>query len=473
MIADGSVDQFYVEPVLHFTYPLFGWVAPFPGHWMHWEFYAIAAAAVGMIVGFAYRASALVVAVGFTHVFLIDKALYQNHYYLMCLMAWIAAILPAHRALSVDSLLRPSTKGTTAGSWTLWLLRFQIAVPYFYGGVAKLEADWLRGQPLRAALAAKTDTPLIGQFLAEEWTLWLMVYGGLLFDLLIVPALLWRRTRPAAFLLALCFHLTNATVFTIGVFPWLMGLATVLYFPADLLQRLLRLDGEGSLGNQVSGVGYKDSGFMGREGTRSSEWRFGRTRLALLATYVILQLIVPLRHFVYPGRANWTEQGHYFAWHMMLRGKISALRLYATDPKSGRTGTVNLRDYLCEHQAGRCARDPAMIHQLCQFVAQDLSLRGYPGVEIRALSLVGLNGRKPQLLIDPAVNLAHEAAPRLGCDWILPLTEPLRHKAWDVPLDQWEQHFELPQPLARRMALSRTAHRTVVKFEKEPQEPEM
>jgi hypothetical protein len=192
----------------------------------------------------------------------------------------------------------------------------------------------------------------------------------------------------------------------------------------------------------------------------------------LLAVYVVLQLVLPLRHFVYPGRATWTEQGHYFAWHMKLRGKNCALRLYVTEPKSGRTGTIDLRDYVAEHQV-RFARDPEMIHELCQFIAQDIAGRGFSNVEIRAWSLVGLNGRKPQLLIDPTVDLAHEPSPSYRCNWIVPLTEPLRHDAWDVPLDQWESHFTLPESLARRLRLAGTAPRAVAKYQGDGERKEL
>jgi hypothetical protein len=430
-IADGWVERYFVAPVFHLKYPGFSWVGAWPGEWMHWHFYGLLAASIAVTLGLAYRLSALLVAVGFTHVLLIDKTLYQNHYYLICLLAWILVFLPAGRARSLDALVRPTIKSNTAPRWTLWLLRFQFAVPYFYGGIAKLEADWLRGQPMRASLAARSDAPLIGQFLGQEWSLWLIVYGGLLFDLLIVPVLLWHKTRPLAFVLVLAFHLTNAAAFDIGVFPWLMGLATVIFFPPELLQRYLRLD---PVRDEV----------LSAESATPAATPLRRFGVIALGAYVAIQLLLPLRHFAYPGGVNWTEQGHYFAWHMMLRGKQSALRLYATDPATGRTGTIDLRNYLSEHQTARCARDPDMIYQLCQFIRQDLAKRGYSSVEIRVLSLVSLNGRKPQLLIDPSVDLAAAEPPGLGCPWIMPLTEPLRAEAWDVPLNEWERHVKLP-----------------------------
>jgi hypothetical protein len=438
-IAAGWPDQLYIEPALHFKYPGFHGVDVWPADVTWWQFYALAAASILITVGLAYRASALVVAVAFTHLFLVDKTLYQNHHYLMCLLSWLAVVLPAGRALSVDALLRPRIRTITAPAWTLWLLRFQVAVPYVYGGIAKLEADWLRGQPMRAALAAKTDLPIVGPLLDEPWFLWLVVYGGLLFDLLIVPALLWRRTRPLAFLVALAFHLINAALFDISVFPWLMALLTALFFPAELFQQLLRLDKSEYRANTPVRSTHDH-----RAHIRHSSFVIRHSLHYLLAAYVAAQLLLPLRHFLYPGNVNWTEQGHCFSWHMMLRGKQSALRLLATDPATGRTGTIDLRPYVREHQAQRMARDPDLIYQLCQYIAQDLGQRGYPNAEIRALSLVSLNGRKPQLLIDPTVDLAASAPPTIDCEWILPLTEPLRREAWNVPMDQWEQQIKLP-----------------------------
>jgi vitamin K-dependent gamma-carboxylase len=47
----------------------------------------------------------------------------------------------------------------------------------------------------------------------------LFSYGGLLFDLLVVPFLLFRHTRPLALLAAVGFHLMNSQLFTIGIFP--------------------------------------------------------------------------------------------------------------------------------------------------------------------------------------------------------------------------------------------------------------
>jgi len=44
---------------------------------------------------------------------------------------------------------------------------------------------------------------------------------------------------------------------------------------------------------------------------------------------------------------------------------------------------------------------------------------------VRARAMVSLNGREPQLLIDPNIDLAKEEVGLLPARWILPLTTPL------------------------------------------------
>jgi hypothetical protein len=164
----------------------------------------------------------------------------------------------------------------------------------------------------------------------------------------------------------------------------------------------------------------------------------------LLGTYVALQIAIPLRHYLQDGNPSWTEEGHYFAWHMLLRGKYPAVRFYATEPRTGRTGAVDLRRYVTPHQMRRFARDPRMIHEMSQIIAADLRSLGFRDVQVRVLALVSMNGRKPQLMIDPTVDLAAEPRHWKRPGWIVPLTEPLRERPWDVPLEEWERHVEIP-----------------------------
>ena len=100
--------------------------------------------------------------------------------------------------------------------------------------------EWVRSSPGEGMwLAEEQDFPLIGQWFDREWMVYLFSYGGLIVDLLGVPLLLWRPTRLAAFIVVISFHLINATLFQIGIFPWFMIAATVLFFPPDLPRTLV------------------------------------------------------------------------------------------------------------------------------------------------------------------------------------------------------------------------------------------
>ena len=67
---------------------------------------------------------------------------------------------------------------------------------------------------------------------------YLFSYGGLLLDLFAVPLLLWPRTRNLTYAVTLGFHLMNAQLFNIGMFPWFMICATLLFFPPDWPRRV-------------------------------------------------------------------------------------------------------------------------------------------------------------------------------------------------------------------------------------------
>jgi vitamin K-dependent gamma-carboxylase len=164
------IQRYYITPAFHFTYYGFGWVRPWPGDGMLVHFYVLGALAVCIALGFAYGLASVLFIVAFTYVFLLEQARYLNHFYLISLLSGAMAVVPADAMLSVDAWRRGTTK--TVPLWSLWLLRFHVAIPYVFGGIAKLNGDWLRGLPLRSWLAERTDPPIIGPWLTTEWLVW-------------------------------------------------------------------------------------------------------------------------------------------------------------------------------------------------------------------------------------------------------------------------------------------------------------
>jgi hypothetical protein len=290
-------------------------------------------------------------------------------------------------------------------AWALWCLRGQLALVYFYAGVAKINADWLRGAPLGDWLAARASMPVIGGFLGEPWCALLFSYGSLLFDLLIAPALLWRRTRPIAFVVAVGFHLLNWQLFGLGIFPWLMIVATTLFFspawPRCLLRRLGLAPGGGASAQPAHGPPH-------------------HAVLALLALYFAVQVAVPLRHFLYPGNVSWTEEGHRFSWHMMLRDKHAQAALVRVDRTTGQRTEVPLMRYLTARQGQKMAARPELLQQFARWIAAEDG-KGQGQVGVHAVAIASLNGRPRQWLVDPRVDLAAEPRTLGAALWIVPL----------------------------------------------------
>ena len=184
------------------------------------------------------RRSAALLCIGLVTLFLMERGIYLNHAYLYCLFAGLLAVVPADRAASLDVAHGRVAPSATAPLWSLWLLRFQMAVVYAYAGIAKLDPDWRAGRPMHVWLTDRAWYPLIGSLLESKSFALALSWGGLCFDLLIIPALLWRRTRIPALLLAIAFHSMNTILFGVGTFPWFSLVATSLFLSPELFRRL-------------------------------------------------------------------------------------------------------------------------------------------------------------------------------------------------------------------------------------------
>ncbi len=417
--SNDWVNRYWVEPGLHLTYVGFGWVHPLPETGMYVLWALLAFAALGITLGVAYRASCLVFALGFSYSFLLDAGRYLNHFYLIALLAFLLACVPADRVWSLDvGTGRRSKKDRPIPAWSLWLLRFQIAVVYVYGAIAKLEPDWLRGEPMATWLARESDRALIGPLLVQDWMGPAMAWAGLGLDLLIVFAVAWRRTRIPALIAAGSFHLINNELFTIGVFPYL-AFASLLLFCEPDWPRAIQRRVEGRTGRTP--VVYEAPPPL----TSPRDRKMATIALALAAVFVVAQLTVPLRHVFFPGRATWTEAGHNFSWHMKLRIKTGETYFVVVDPATRKAVAVNPTIELTYWQYEKMTTRPELIRQFAHHLARRYAEQGTPGVKVYARSTASLNNRPEQQFIDPDVDLAAQS-PTLGTpSWVVPLMYPL------------------------------------------------
>ena len=409
--AYGWVREHYLEP--RFFFPFWGldFVRPLPGLWMYLPFVVMGLASIGVAAGAFYRLSALTLGVVFTYVHAIDKTYYLNHYYLVSVLCFLLALLPLHRSMSVDARVRGGDFATDElPRWVLSVVRFQIGCVYFFGGVAKVGADWLvYAQPLTIWLSRNRDVFLIGPLLGYKATAYFMSWAGLLFDLSTPFTLSWRRTRLPAYGAVLVFHLVTARLFQLGMFPYFMSAFALVFFPPDFPRRLF--------GKWWEARSAKRPG-CGEATSTSSPPRW-------LVPYVAFQILFPFRALLYPGSSLWTEEGYRFSWNVMLVEKNAYIEVTAVDRQTGDRFDVAPLDYLTPQQAKQMSAQPDMILQFAHIVHDDFLARGRD-VSVFVSADASLNARPSAPLVDPSVDLAAERDSWRQKSWIRPLPAELK-----------------------------------------------
>ncbi len=459
-VQHGWVEDYWIRPLVNFPYPPFTFVQPWPEPWMMYAHVGVVAAAgLAVAVGWHYRVSAAVLWAAFTWLFLIDQTRYLNHFYLCSLLAFGMIFLPAGRVASVDAWRGRVTPSETVPRWSLAWLQFMIFVPYFFGGIAKINPDWLAGEPMRDWLSGHGDYPLIGPLLPTEPATWFFTWGGLLFDLTVVPLVAWRRTRALGLAMTLSFHLLNSRLFKIGIFPWAMLLWTLVWLPPHWPRRVwadvralvprgcvpLAVGGVVgfSIGNSLPAQSSAVNAVVAAIGVGLLAWelanpgwdleapvveREGSRPISMpltlaLGAWVLVQVVLPFRHLLIPGVVHWTEEGHRWAWHMKLRDKDTKRFRVRVVPADGESFSVDPDDHLRSHQEDKVAQHPQLLVMYAHWLVQYLEM---PDAAVYVDVRVRLNSRAAQHLVDPERDLTEVPIwwwP--PADFIEPLREPL------------------------------------------------
>ena len=404
-LAYGWVEQLFGTR-FQFHYWGFGWV-PWPGlDGARALFIALVVLGLCVAAGALYRVTTVLLFGCFTWLQLLDVSNWLNHYYLVALLAGLLCVLPLHRAYSIDAWLFPSVRSQTLPMWCTALLRFQVGAVYVFAGLAKLNSDWLvHGAPLHVWLSARTSFPLIGPWLGEPWVALVLSWAGFLFDLLVPFFLLSKRTRGVAYLVVIGFHTATWVLFPIGMFPFIMTLTALVFFESDWPRRLVKR--AASLPSpRPAGAG------------RVSPWVLG-----LLAAWALVQIALPLRAHLYEGDVSWHEQGMRFSWRVMTREKNGSVTYVVTNPTTGREWHVSPQQYLTRVQERELAVQPDLILQLGQHIGSEWNAKGLGPVEVRADTLVSLNGRRATPLVDPSVDLLTLDDTLAAKRWIAPATD--------------------------------------------------
>ena len=429
------IERYYTGKDFYFTYPGFSWVSPWPSlELMEWHFILIAILGLMIMVGFCYRFAATAMLFAFSYVYLLEQARYLNHFYFVILVAFTMIFVPANRCYSLDAWIKREWKSWPMlkkpslymDQWALWALRAQFGITYFYGGISKLNHDWLRGYPMTDWIYDETGVPIIGPYVQERWMGLFLSYSGLILDLLFVPLLLYRPTRWLGLTFALAFNLLNDQMFSIGIFPWVMIVGTTLFLDPDWPKQFWDFCTLHGRGREESTNQRQSALARFREGLSTTAYSTRQRMLAsLMVIFFAYQFLFPFRHWLYPGVVHWTEEGHMYAWHMKLRSKRGRVIFTVRDPDSGRNFEVDPDDYLNSRQERKMSARPTMILQFAHWLRDNYRRQGMTNVQVYADSWASLNGRPEQRLIDPTVDLAQVKWSLWPAHWIVPLDTDL------------------------------------------------
>lgn len=417
-MLNGWVHAQYISPTFHFTYYGFEWL-PYPSEFgVYALFTTMLVTSLLICLGLFYRFATILFFFSFTYVELLDKANYLNHYYFVNLIAFLLIFIPANRHFSLDAKLGIAKPSHTCAKWNIGILQFQIAIVYIFAGIAKLGSDWLLdAQPLKYWLHTANHLEFFGPLLKQDWVAYVFAWFGCIYDLTIVLFLLMPKTRKIAYVFVVIFHLTTWLLFPIGVFPWVMMVATFIFFSPNFHEAIL---------NRIRRI------FSLSKPVEISNFFKPQRRLItfMLSAYILFQITFPFRYLIYDGNLFWTEQGYRFSWRVMLMEKTGYATFYIN--QNGKEIEINNSDYLTANQEKMMSTQPDMILQFAHYLESAFhdTIIIRHGVEMKFNSpsvhaevYVTLNSRPHQLFVDKKHNLTQIENNLTARDWLEPFQE--------------------------------------------------
>jgi len=315
------------------------WVKPI-GNWTYFLFIICGLSSFFIAIGYKYRVAIITFFLSFTYIELMDKTTYLNHYYFISILSFLLIFIPANAYFSVDARLNAKKRFQFVPKWNVDSIKLLLAIVYVYAGLAKLNSDWLvDAMPLSIWLPAKTDIPLIGGLMGEEWVHYAFSWFG-----------------------ALIF-------FSPSVHHKILGfLASVLKIDKSRFDNGLNFNLFPSIRKKMV--------------------------YAIVSIFFVIQLLLPWRYLAYPGELFWTEEGYRFSWRVMLMEKAGYCQFKIVDGKTGKWFYVDNSDFLTPFQEKQMSFQPDFILEYAHYLKKHFQGQGHKNIEIYVKSHVALNGRR-------------------------------------------------------------------------------
>ena len=402
----GWIKKTLIEPEFTFNFIGFDFLQPLPGNGMYYYYIIMGLLGIMVMIGYKYRIAMIGYTLMWSGVYLMQKASYNNHYYLLMLLCFLMCLVPAHKNYSLDTKFKPEKKQNYMPLWCKLLFIVQVTIVYTYAAIAKLYPDWLNGIVTKNLMQGKANLYCFGDFcfgslLQHEWLFTALMIGGILFDFLIVPLMLYKRTRKFAFAISIIFHLFNAFVFQIGIFPFLSLSFALFFFPAEKINKIFL---------------KKKPYFSDNTYSKPSP-----VITSFFIIYFLIQIGLPIRHWIFEDNVLRTEEGHRLSWRMMLRSKSGIIKFKIVDNKTGDSFIYNHEERLSKKQQRIIATKPDVIWQFVQRLKKEFATKGKDVAIYAETSLININYKGYEPFIDPTVDLTK-------VKW-----DPFKHSTWILP----------------------------------------
>jgi len=302
----------------------------------------------------------------------------------MLVSFWLL-FMPAHRYASLDVKHGRVEKSLSCPNWCFLYFKIQFAIVYFFAATAKIYPDWLAAKPVKIWLSYKTHYPVVGGLFEYDWFPYVITYGGIAFDALVIPMLLFRKTRMLAVILSLVFHVFNSAVFQIGIFPYFALAVAVFFFEPETIRKRFFPKKPAFISSLKSIVENKAIPII-------------------FLVYFIIQIALPLRHHFIPGNVLWDEAGHRLSWRMMLRSKAGNCT-FNVEKKDGSKIKVYSQNFMARHQIRDVSTRPDMLYRAMDYLKEFLVEEGIEAKGIYCDCRVGVNGRRMTTFVDPKFNM--------------------------------------------------------------------
>ena len=381
-IATGWVKANLIDIKYAFPFIGFEWIKPLPENGMFFYFVLMGILGIFIMLGYYYRLAIILSTILWAGVYFMQKTTYNNHYYLLLIISFFMIFLPANQFASIDVKQGRINKKLSMPYWISLVFIVQIAILYFYASIAKLYPDWLDGTFTKNLLAATTTRAFFLNIFSKPWFYLFIAYAGIFFDLLIVPFLLFKKTRTIALLASLIFHLFNAIFLQIGIFPFFaLSFSLFFYEPEKIRNRFLKRK------PKIEWPSNSENNLYGK-----------KLVFYIFLPFLILQLLLPLRHYLIKGDVLWTEEGHRLSWRMMLRERSGYINIKIKDNNTNEIFIYNYNKDLTPYQAKNLATKPDFIWQYCQRIKKEYTNKN---ISIYIDCKNSINRSEYKTLIDP------------------------------------------------------------------------